>query len=191
MEGQDIAFWAVEFSISDFSKYTKINSNLIPLSTIHSTLLYITSKNKNHSHIFEKLEAIKCKTTISGYCYSNDAIVMKVSNITYINDKNVHTIVPFFPPTKKQHITLALSEGTRAKDSIRCFSNGTKIEFKTPLIVFGYIKRYMKNKSPENKEEEEIWFYDQKDRPYGVFSNFYPCKITINNATYYHSEGYF
>lgn len=38
----------------------------------------------------------------------------------------------------------------------------------------------------------EIWFYDTKNKPYGVFSNFYSCKkFTYNNKEYFHSEGYF
>lgn len=38
----------------------------------------------------------------------------------------------------------------------------------------------------------EIWFYDTKTKPYGIFSNFYVCEnFKYNNKEYFHSEGYF
>src|SRR5947207_15448084 len=38
------------------------------------------------------------------------------------------------------------------------------------------------------KNNNEIWFYDQKEKPYGIFSNFFLCKIKYNNIEYLHSE---
>ena len=38
---------------------------------------------------------------------------------------------------------------------------------------------------------KEIWFYDTKDKPYGVFSNFYLINIKYGNKTYPTSEAYF
>lgn len=42
----------------------------------------------------------------------------------------------------------------------------------------------------------EVWFYSDKEKPYGVFSNFYPVKITIPNSLgemkeYPNSEAYY
>ena len=41
------------------------------------------------------------------------------------------------------------------------------------------------------ENQNEIWFYDTKDKPYGVFSNFYPCKLKYNDIIYINSEGYY
>lgn len=41
------------------------------------------------------------------------------------------------------------------------------------------------------ENQNEIWFYDTKDKPYGVFSNFYPCKLKYNDIIYNNSEGYY
>ncbi len=38
---------------------------------------------------------------------------------------------------------------------------------------------------------DEIWFYSEKEKQYGVFSNFYPCKIIIGEDVYPNSESYF
>ena len=38
---------------------------------------------------------------------------------------------------------------------------------------------------------DEIWFYSEKEKPYGAFSNFYPCKIIIGNIEYPNSEAYY
>lgn len=38
---------------------------------------------------------------------------------------------------------------------------------------------------------QEIRFYDASERPYGIFSNFYKCKIKIDGVVYPNSEAYF
>lgn len=39
--------------------------------------------------------------------------------------------------------------------------------------------------------EGEIWFYDHKEKPYGVFSNFAETSFTVEGRTYPTSEAYF
>lgn len=42
-----------------------------------------------------------------------------------------------------------------------------------------------------NIPDSEIWFYSDKERPYGVFSNFYKCNIEVGGIVYPNSEAYF
>jgi len=42
-----------------------------------------------------------------------------------------------------------------------------------------------------NPPKDEVWFYSTKECPYGVFSNFWECKIVIDGVTYPHSEAYY
>ena len=60
---------------------------------------------------------------------------------------------------------------------------------KRPFLVLSMIIMH-------NSPSGEIWFYSDKERPYGVFSNFYPVTLKITNSLgeikeYPNSEAYF
>lgn len=132
---EESAFWGME--ITPFVQSNVLG--LIPLKSIHSTLLYITPRTKSKEGIFKPLEGIVCNVYIYGYRYSEFAMIFLVDKITR---KDNDDVIPSF--SKVQHITLALKEGIKARDSIKLTSNCPVYPYQ--LVIESKIKRYIKGK---------------------------------------------
>jgi hypothetical protein len=143
------------------------NSHLIPLKSIHSTLVYIGKKKSDRrDDKYRSFEGIECIVIIDRYGLSENALALGVQSINissstigvqtisvsksvneYANTSlnNMHTkIVP--TDAVCQHVTMALKSGINAKDSVQTlldektvhyFDNDNKITLK------GIVKRYL------------------------------------------------
>ncbi len=132
---EETAFWGVEIT-----SFIQSNiSDLIPLKSIHSTLLYVTPKTKSKEVVFKSLEGIFCDIYITGCRYSEFAMIFLVDSI--VRKDNNETIPSF---SKLQHITLALKEGIKARDSVKLTSNCPVYPYQ--LVIDGYVKKYIKGK---------------------------------------------
>ncbi len=141
------SYWAVDlqksliFTIPEISSFLESHKELIPLEKIHSTLLFVGKKENENEQYFFPLEGKECQVIISGYGYSENAIAMEVDNITYLSETGENIKVPTF--AIKQHITTALSTGTKPVDSVKTLTGeGTITKFPHVIIVTGRIKRY-------------------------------------------------
>ena len=136
-------FWGINLDTNLVMNHPPIkdfldnHSELIPLKSIHSTLLYVGRKENEDEKIFEEHQGKICQLEISGYGYSENALALKVNNITFGDDEKV----PSFAET--QHITIALSERTKAIDSVKTLQGeGEVIEFEQSFIIEGRLWRY-------------------------------------------------
>jgi hypothetical protein len=139
------SYWGVQLDNTLFDnliikQVLSDNKELIPLTKIHSTLLYVGKKEGNlDEEIIRPFENKKCLVTIDAFGSSEDALSMRVESI--ISD-NID--IPSF--ATKQHITTALKQGIQAKDSVNTLlgCEGSKITFVHPKIVLeGIVKRYL------------------------------------------------
>lgn len=135
-----MSYWCASLQ-NEFTHITSNFPNLNALSEIHSTLLYLTPKNKKFEGQFLKLENQSCTITLLGYGYNTNYVALDVKEVYCEN------VVPFYG--KKQHITLAIKESKLSKNSITCFTNKTSkyVAFEEPLIVQGVILKINKSLS--------------------------------------------
>lgn len=182
-----MAYWCAQLS-NDFADITNQFPNFNVINEIHSTLLYLTPKNKKFESTMLKFENLPCTITMLGYGYNNNFLALDVKNVT------CNEVVPFYG--KKQHITLALAQDKLAKNSITCFTNKTSkyVSFDKPLIVEGIIVKVgsniISNVTNITDSQNDILFYDIK-QSYGIFSNFYNVNINYKGISYLNSETYF
>jgi N-glycosidase YbiA len=189
-----MSYWGASLE-NEFTHITSNFPNLNALYEIHSTLLYLSPKNKKFESHFLKLENKPCTITLLGYGYNANYVALDVKEVYCEN------VVPFYG--KKQHVTLAIKDGKLSKNSITCFTNKTSkyVTFEEPLIVNGTIVKIDKSLSsppitsptPQSltlNETDTILFYDQKAK-YGEFSNFYHIDIEYKGIKYLNSETYF
>lgn len=115
------------------------NKDLVKLNEIHSTLLYMGRKINENEEFLIKIKGQKCIVSINGFGYSNCALALSVENVKLETGDDV----PFFE--KKQHITMALKEGTSAKDSVETLlGNGTFVPLEgDKLQLHGTIFQHM------------------------------------------------
>ena len=118
-------------------KELKENADLIPLTEIHSTLLFVGKKPTPNEDKYFNLEGKMATLEITGFGLSEDAIAMDVKSIKLSEDD---TVVPTH--AEKQHITMALSKGTKAKDSVLTLLNDPVMTIET-LTLTGKIHRYL------------------------------------------------
>jgi len=162
------SYWAVELDMNIFlhpeiESRLKLNTNLIPLKKIHSTLLYVGKKINDLEKVFIEFENIECTLTIDRIGISSNAMALGVKSIVYKNENtNTECDLPTF--AEKQHITLALADGIPAKDSVLTLYDKTdnidtivipknddnqgntssKITYIEPqIIIQGKVKKYL------------------------------------------------
>ena len=142
------SYWGVSLNLSivtenaELQSFLKSHDNLILLEKIHSTLLFVGKKENDNERVFIPLEGKLCQLEIIGFGSSESAIALDVKSITYKNDANESTDVPSF--ATKQHVTIALSKGTKAVESVKTLlGEGTYTKFDKPIIVTGTVKRYL------------------------------------------------
>ena len=142
------AYWGISLSINilehnEIKRILEENPQLIPLKNIHSTLLYVGKKEDDREKNYIMLEGVLCNLTITSIGVSEKAMALKVDKIVYTNDDNIEKELISFP-NQQQHITLALKQGIKPVDSVKTLlGEGTIIILTEPLIIQGYIKRYL------------------------------------------------
>lgn len=159
-----VLYWAVDLDTNDvmshpiIKEFLKSHPHLKPLQKIHSTLLFVgkgssapvttpvdelakklagVSISENPEDKYVKLDGKSCTLTVSGYGHSDKAIALNVTNITLCDgDRCPSNAV-------RQHVTVALAQGTKAMDSVKTLlGEGTVEKFEEPLILKGTIKGF-------------------------------------------------
>lgn len=134
-------YWAVDidnFNNDEINNFLKNKEHLIPLKKIHSTLLFVGKKDNDDEKVFINHNEKKCSILVSEFGYSNDALCIKVDEILFENNEKV----PSF--AVQQHITFALREGIKAKDSVKALlGEGTIKQLEIPVMITGYVKKYL------------------------------------------------
>ena len=142
------AYWGIELQPSSIdhpliTRHLTDRPELIPLKSIHSTLLFVGKKPDNPDEDkYFPLQDLKCQVNISSFGVSDDAMALKVDSIKLIDQQasNSSQDVPSHAST--QHVTFALKDGIKAVNSIRSFDH-TMVALEQPIMIIGKIKRYM------------------------------------------------
>lgn len=148
-----VLYWAIDIDVKKVMENEQIKNfignhkELIPLEKIHSTLLFVGRKKKNceNSINLENPEDIYIKNndrevimTVKQFGYSPNAFALDVESIMFVDDKNNCPSNAI-----RQHVTMALSNGTKAVDSVKTLlGEGTIEMLETPLVLYGKIKGY-------------------------------------------------
>lgn len=139
-------YWGVMLNNDIFQNVmiqSELTSNpaLIPLTKIHSTILFVGKKETEELQLSEMslvpLLDQTCQVIVSGYGVTENALALAVDTINY-NDQSL----PVYP-AKKLHVTMALKKGISAKDSVEVFfdAGGKIVTFDEPIILQGIVKR--------------------------------------------------
>jgi hypothetical protein len=139
-------YWGVELDPIVILEHPTIKASLtshaelIPLVKMHSTLLYVGGKRDNPNEESIKMyEGKMCTLTIDAMGSSLNAVALRVADIKFdeIPDK-----VPTFAIC--QHVTVALSKGTKAVNSVKTLQgDGDVTIFAKIMELKGVIKRYI------------------------------------------------
>ena len=156
-----VLYWAIELSLEEVMKNSQIkdfiesHKELKPLEKIHSTLLFVGRKKKSKpaeiDSILGELEIkedpeepyIKsnhrdCILTVKQFGHSSNAMALDIESIIFSDDS---TECP--SNAVRQHVTMALSNGTKAVDSVKTLlGEGTIEVLNTPLVLYGKVKGY-------------------------------------------------
>jgi hypothetical protein len=141
-------YWGIEldgtiFENEQIIKHLESNKQLIISKALHSTLLFVGGKKKNDNDIlsdddFLKLEGKKCKVVVDSFGHSELALALSVKSVTCIEDD-----IPVPSGALKQHVTVALKQGTLPKYSVKTLlGEGSITEFDDVIVLFGHIKRW-------------------------------------------------
>jgi len=141
------AYWGIHVELNEVLQIEEIKTaltskpNLKPLQKIHSTLLYVGKKEGNANEvIFGPLENKECELSVTSFGLSDNALCVKVTSVTYLNENNESQYMPSF--ATQQHITLALNNSVKAVDSIKAFTEGNIIDIPEYKLK-GHVKRYL------------------------------------------------
>ena len=137
-------FWGVSLKTEPVHSHKLVaeclasNPQLVPLKSIHSTLLYVGRKDNTNEPVYEAHVLKKCQVVISGHGFSANALALKVDSITFMDDG---VIVPSF--AELQHVTLALYADTKAVDSVKTLQGeGSIVTYDEPFVLEGTLRRY-------------------------------------------------
>lgn len=137
-------FWGVQLKADQAREHSLIkeclekNPELIPLKSIHTTLLYVGRKENPDEAVYADKKFKKCSVKICGHGYSENAMALDVVEVKFIDDD---TMVPSF--AVKQHVTMALKKGVQAVDSVKTLlGEGTLVTYDEPLILQGTLFCY-------------------------------------------------
>jgi hypothetical protein len=156
-----VLYWAIKLSMEDVMKNSQIkdfittHNELTPLDKIHSTLLFVGRKKKVKQEEIESImDGLKikedpeepyiksnqkdCILIVKQFGYSSNAMALDVDSIAFTDDNSKCP-----SNAMKQHVTLALSNGTNAVDSVKTLlGEGTIVILETPLKLYGKVKGY-------------------------------------------------
>lgn len=140
-------FWGIEIKKDQILSHPKINQilsenpTLIPLKSMHSTLLYVGRKDDIDECMFAPFRFKKCRLVVSSFGFSENAMALKVDSMKFTEDSLSSTEIPTYATT--QHITVALADGVKAVDSVKTLQGeGKKVIFDIPLILDGTLMCY-------------------------------------------------
>jgi hypothetical protein len=167
MAQRSVVYWAVALDLkkilenNDIKKFLDEHQDLIMLKEVHSTLLFVGRKKKtanttnttnltdlvadlgnlqvsNTQEPYMKLDGKECQLVVKQFGYSANAMALEVKEIKMCEDD---TSCP--TNAVKQHVTMALSNGTKAVDSVKTLlGEGTIHTLTTPLLLTGTIKGF-------------------------------------------------
>lgn len=116
-------------------------NNLKLKDEFHATLLFLNKNNLHQEEKYKELEGLDCILEINKIGKTPNAIAFQIENMTYTkNDNNIQ-----LPSDQESinHITIALANGTKAKDSVKSLHNETNItDLNEKFIIKGKVKRY-------------------------------------------------
>lgn len=136
-------YWAVHVEAEIILKHEPVqkalekHTSLVPLTQMHSTLVYVGRKEDIREKEFEPHKDKMCQVVVSGHGVSEDALALNVSEIKFVDDD---TPVPTYASI--QHITTALKKGVKAVDSIKSFSEGEVVVYEEKLVLTGKLRQY-------------------------------------------------
>jgi len=134
------AYWGIRVDSSDIlnnieiKTFLETHKELIPLTKMHSTLLFVGKKICADEIVFEPHKDKIYSLTINQFGYNDNALAIEVANI--------NPSVPTF--AIKQHITVALKTGEKAVNSVKTLiGEGNIITLEKPLIINGIVTKYL------------------------------------------------
>lgn len=113
------------------------NSDLIPNKEVHTTLLFVGRKPNEDEKVFLPNKDKSCNVMVSGYGITEDALSLRVESMVFTDSL---VPVPTFQ-TVTQHITVALSKGTKAVDSYKAIDTNF-VPFPNLVTLTGTLKQY-------------------------------------------------
>jgi hypothetical protein len=133
-------FWGVMLQTSLFERFSDIltdNPDLVPNTELHSTLVFIGRKvNDQREEKYDGIKNKRCQIVIDRYGLSDDALCLGVKTIRFESCENVPS------DSICQHITMALRQGTYAKDSYLAL-NTNSVTLDKEIVLAGVITRYV------------------------------------------------
>lgn len=138
-------YWGIKLSIDQIvSSYDPIkdaltsNPDLKQNKEMHTTLLFVGRKDNPDEEQYKEHIGKKCTVTIGGHGISSVALCLHVIGMVFTE---TNTPVPSCQQVK-QHVTVALKEGTKAVDSVKALDEGTYVEYTQPLQLDGVLYQY-------------------------------------------------
>lgn len=137
-------FWGVEiepaivFGNREIQDLLKTYPKVIPLKNLHVTLLYVGRKCNPDEEKMIPFKHRQCLVVCKSVGFNDDAIVLRVDSLSYDDDDQ-----SIIDPKRLYHITLALRDTIKAKDSIKALmGEGTELELTNPMMLSGRILRF-------------------------------------------------
>ena len=140
-------YWGIEVDTATILAHEPVkksmeeNPQLVPQPKMHTTLLFVGRKDDEREKLFLPHKDQECLVTVDAHGISKDALALRVSSLQFVDDSIKTEVVPAFP-NKIQHVTVALSPGTKAVNSIESFEQGTTVEYDTNLVLTGKMTQY-------------------------------------------------
>ena len=137
-------YWGIKLSIDQIVSYDPIkdaltlNSDLKQNKEMHTTLLFVGRKDNPDEEQYKDHVGKKCTVTIGGHGISSVALCLHVTGMVFTE---TNMPVPSCQQVK-QHVTVALKEGTKAVDSVKALDEGTYVEYTQPLQLDGVLYQY-------------------------------------------------
>lgn len=135
-------FWGVKldpqsvFCNDEIKDILRNYPNVTALKHLHVTLLYVGRKTDPNEDLFMPFKYKICTIVCNSIGFNDDAIALRVVSLRY-NDEDQCII----DPDRVYHVTLALRESVKAKDSINVFlCNETQLS--NPITLSGPIIAY-------------------------------------------------
>lgn len=142
-------YWGIDISNESITPILKkhniddyVNINKMNLKNeFHATLLFIKKDNLHEEEKYKKLEGTACKLEISVLGKTPNAVAARIDKMTYNLDNDEIDV----PSDQKlvNHITIALGNGTKAKDSIFSLQDEINLtNLPETITLYGTIRRY-------------------------------------------------
>lgn len=112
---------------------------VVPLKNLHVTLLYVGRMTDSREDVIMPFKYRMCTIVCTSIGFNDDAIVLRVESLRYDDDDDQSII----DPERIYHVTLALRESIKAKDSIKVLNGeGFEMKLASPITLSGPIIAY-------------------------------------------------